>query len=47
MLSTKMTTRLWWILYGMKEKEAMPAHARINYYKAQKEAMLRFGLTIK
>ncbi len=44
---TKMTPRLWWILYGMKEKEAMPADQRINYYKAQKQALVRFGLNIK
>ena len=46
-MKTKMTARLWWILFGMKQKEAMPADQRINFYRNQKQALLRFGLTIK
>lgn len=46
-METKMTPQLWWILLGIKLKASMPAHERINYYKSQKQALQRFGLTIK
>lgn len=46
-LQTKMSIQLWFILHGMRVKAGMHPNERINYYKSQKEALLRFGLTIK
>ncbi len=46
-MQTKLTHTVWFILRGINIRANMKPEERLNYYRDMKQALLRFGISIK